>query len=214
VHSGGVIQLAVDELARTGRGGVIQLDRDGFYFEVSVTIPWTPSLDYAGIKIRGDRSTLYSAENQRSPLIWIGAGWDDWDGKKLEGIELSGLIVRQQSTASPNCKGVFIEFTTGAQIRDCEFVDCPLEALYEGGGTSNERLQVDHCRARGCGHGWAPGPLAAFNLNGLLSTLSNSSADDCGWGLESGGTELRVSGCRFTDAPLISVPASTDAPIR
>lgn len=204
VHPGESIQAAVDSLAGFSmRGGTVQLDPSATYRDVAVVIPGTSPRYYNAIKIRGNRTRLVSPRDSQQPVLWIGKGWDDWSAEKLEGIELSGLIIEQTSEANPGIgKGVYVSFTKGAVIRDCDFIDCPFEALFEEGGNANEQLTVLNCRAFRCGTKWSRGPLAAFNLNGFGSRIINSLASHCGWGLESGGTELRVDGCRFEDAPL------------
>lgn len=199
VPHGASLQAAVDAIA-DGQGGTISLPAGAVFNDVQLVLPYTADRRYRGIKIVGNRTTLRSSKDATEPVIHIGRGWSSWDAPKLTGIELSGLIVEQRSNASPRCKGVWIEFTSGSLIQNCE-VRSKLEGIYQGGGHSDEGLTVLRCVAAGCGKGWNLGPLAAFNLNGFRSRLLSSTATDCGWGVESGGTGLSVVDCQFTDAP-------------
>jgi hypothetical protein len=201
VPHGADLQQAVD-LCADGNGGTVVLPAGATFEGVRLVLPYTNDRRYAGIKIVGNRTTLRSSKDATEPVLHVGRGWSDWAAPKLTGIEISGLVIVQQSNASPRAKGIWIEATDGSLVDGCEFRDCKLEALYEGGGHSNTGMAVVGVRASGCGRAWTSGPLAAFNLNGYRARIIDSHATDCGWGLESGGTELTVTGCTFTDSPV------------
>jgi hypothetical protein len=175
-----------------GQGGTIVLARGATYTTGPLKMPWTPDLRYRNIRIVGDATRIVGPADGH--VLAIGDGAQNYSDPKLVGVALMGLDFY---AGSDHCPGVLVQMTDRAVVDDCGFYDFPYEAFVTGGATTTLKTRITYCYAEHCGWNWPYGPLAGYNLNGWGDMLLYSTAIDCGWGAEIGGTGTRVLSCAF-----------------
>lgn len=205
------IQAKLDEFAAMGpaRTRTLYLTQ-GTYRVDEIRMPLNAGLTYSNIKVKGlgQGATIAPETNlANKSLWWIGHNFGDWFAPKMSGIGFDNIIFDGEVTNYPlRDKLVRTTGDYGTVFNRCTFKNSRNEGLYIGGGTSSTNGRATHCTALNCGQPQYTSNaqnLSAYNVNGLGWEVSDSSATDCGWAAEGGGTSCCFRRCAFTNSPLV-----------